>query len=306
MRSDLASRGGELKSYETRADSWFKHAQPESRIFEAGIKPVIVRFYVSTGSTRQVRASVRLVPQGETYVDVISRVDQNLLGQTDGEVNSSSCKRNATNYSSCLKHAMENSWSVFMAGKPEYNFLPLNPFFLDYHRHEYNGSVIQGSIAVINSTLLGLEKARFTSVKPYFKKDIFRLELDMRVPEMIYEGDSKIEGNLIGFKLSDKGHFKITIGDVRIRWITTGHMANDRWIIEYVFINPTVETMKIHLDNFYEGSKELDELAMDFVNNNWQILYQTMIPVASQVWNTRLTDYCNRFFSKVFFTKVFP
>ncbi|EZA52942.1 hypothetical protein X777_07412, partial [Ooceraea biroi] len=211
-----------------------------------------------------------------------------------------SCKRNATNYSSCLKHAMENSWSVFMAGKPEYNFLPLNPFFLDYHRHEYNGSVIQGSIAVINSTLLGLEKARFTSVKPYFKKDIFRLELDMRVPEMIYEGDSKIEGNLIGFKLSDKGHFKITIGDVRIRWITTGHMANDRWIIEYVFINPTVETMKIHLDNFYEGSKELDELAMDFVNNNWQILYQTMIPVASQVWNTRLTDYCNRFFSKGF------
>ncbi|KAL6422469.1 hypothetical protein ACFW04_010637 [Cataglyphis niger] len=152
----------------------------------------------------------------------------------------------------------------------------------------------------------GLKIIRFSNIKSHFLDDVFRLEIDTQVPRLFIDGDCEAEGRIGGFRMGGKGHFNLTLEDIRGTWDLTGHVVNDTWTVEHFRFLPTVGNMKIYLNNLFNNNNELNDLAMFFVNEYWPTLYRAMLPITSKNWDSWLTDLSNRLFSKVSFSKLFP
>ncbi|XP_050463231.1 uncharacterized protein LOC126857635 isoform X1 [Cataglyphis hispanica] len=216
------------------------------------------------------------------------------------------CKQNSSNYSACLKNALEELWPQLVEGLPEINFPPLDPFFYDYSKAVFNRGQIYGEINVFNITITGIRKTHFLVIRPYIYDDKYRFEIDVEVPRLVIDGDCNAIGSLGGIRMGGKGHFNLTLEDIRGTWDLTGHVVNDTWTVEHFRFLPTVRNMKIYLNNLFDNNKELNDLAMFFVNEYWPTLYRAMLPITSKNWDSWLTGLSNRLFSKVSFSKLFP
>lgn len=49
-----------------------------------------------------------------------------------------------------------------------------------------------------------------------------------------------------------------------------------------------------------------DRAALVFVNEYWPLIYRGMLPHMMDLWDEYLTEFTNRFFSKIPFSTVFP
>ncbi|XP_076238390.1 circadian clock-controlled protein daywake [Calliopsis andreniformis] len=216
------------------------------------------------------------------------------------------CNKDSSDFSSCLRLAIQESWPTFVQGIPELDLPALDPFYLDQHTSEFGNGELRGKVTAKDVQTYGLAKARFLSVKPEMSGDFFRLEIDLEIPKVLCEGDYKAEGSLGSFRVGGKGFFNVSMEDLRITWDITGHVVNDRWVVEHFNIAPNVGSMKIWFSDLFNGNDELNRAALVFANEYWPIIYRGMMPQMLQIWDSHFTEFVNRFFSKIPFSTLFP
>lgn len=216
------------------------------------------------------------------------------------------CKRNAVDYSACLKGALEEAWPRFSAGIPEYDFPSVDPFVVDYAKVELNSDLIHGELIISNLTAHGLSKAHFSDVRTHLFDDVFGLEIDVQIPKLFIKGAVKLNGSLNIFRLLSEGYFNLTVHDVKGTWNIPGHVVNDTWIVERYQIAPSVGKFKVYYDSSLETNKEFYNIVVNFINEFWPAVYRAVLPFLSNTWDPWLADRANKFFSKVPFSKVFP
>lgn len=51
----------------------------------------------------------------------------------------------------------------------------------------------------------------------------------------------------------------MTLEDVRDTWIASGFVKDDTWNIEHFRMSPVFKKLKVHLDNVFEGSREMSK-----------------------------------------------
>ncbi|CAL1686749.1 unnamed protein product [Lasius platythorax] len=238
-------------------------------------------------------------------LNIFSIVTSILCRAEDLALPVTTCKRNSTDYSTCLKVALEESWPQFLEGLPEFDFPRLNPFLYKYTKFVFNRNGIYGEIIGKNITLFGLPITRFLDVRPHFLDDVFRLEIDIQIPRVFAHGYATGEINLLGIRGSGTGQVNLTINEIRQTWHITGHVKNDTWTIEHFQITITIERMKVHLSGFFDDSKEFTDLLEAFINEYWPPIFRVVTPVVIEVLDPMLTDLTNRLFSKVSFSEVF-
>ncbi|EGI59214.1 hypothetical protein G5I_12641, partial [Acromyrmex echinatior] len=215
------------------------------------------------------------------------------------------CKRNSDDYSACLKQTMEEIWSRVVTGLPEFDIPSVDPLSIKNYKFVMNSGNVHGELILLNSTITGLSKLRILNIRTYFLDDIFYLESDINIPRISSKGSVNINGNLNALRIANEGPFNLTANDVNGTWDMTGHVVNDTWIVEHVRVLPAVKKLKLYFDLF-QDNKEINNIAVNFVNEFWPPLYRVMLPVTSEVWDPWLTDLVNKLFSKVSFSKVFP
>ncbi|XP_067214445.1 uncharacterized protein [Linepithema humile] len=214
------------------------------------------------------------------------------------------CKRNSVNFDDCLKTAIEEAWPQFIKGLPEFDFPPLEPINYESGTAIYEGGVIHAVVNVTNFIGEGLPQTHFLAVKSHFSDQIFHLEIDTQIPKITGSGDIVGRGNVAGFPINGKGPFNLSMEDLETKWIIKGPVANDIWTVEDFYAAPSIKKVRIYFD-LIRGNKELNDLAVNVVNEFWPSLYRIVIPAAAKAWNPWLCDLTNRFFSKVSFTKIF-
>ncbi|KZC13432.1 Circadian clock-controlled protein, partial [Dufourea novaeangliae] len=216
------------------------------------------------------------------------------------------CKKDADDFSSCLRLAIQESWPTFMEGLPDFEIPPLDPYYIETHSMNYNNGQMRGAMSASDAHIYGLSNARFLSVKPELSDDFFRLEVDVEFPKLLLDGYYKADGNLGSFKIGGKGFFNVSMGDVRTTWDISGHVTDDRWVVEHFKFVPEVGDMKIWFNGLFNGNEEMNKAALYFVNEYWPMVYRSLLPKLMEAWDTDLTEFVNRFFSKIPFSAVFP
>lgn len=216
------------------------------------------------------------------------------------------CKKDSDDFASCLRLAIQEAWPTFVQGLPELDMPPLDPYYVDHHSAEYNSGSMRGKMSATDIRTYGIAKARFLSVKPELTDDFFRLDIDLDLPKILIEGDYNADGSVGNFKIGGTGSFNVSLDDVRCTWGISGHVANDRWVVEHFIVTPEVGHLKIWFSDLFNGNDQMNQAAMLFVNEYWPIVYRGMLPKLVEMWDPHLTEITNRLFSKIPFSKVFP
>ncbi|XP_070156096.1 protein takeout-like [Polyergus mexicanus] len=214
------------------------------------------------------------------------------------------CKRNSTDYSTCLKAAVKEAWPRFVEGLPEFDFPRLDPILYKDGKVIFNKNGINAE-ANVNATVFGLALTRILDVRPHFLDDVFRLEIDIITPKMFIHSYVSGQANLFGMRARGTGNLNITMHENRVTHDIIGYVKNDTWTVQHHRIIMTVERIKFHLSDFFDGSKELNDILEDFINEYWPPIYRELAPTIFEVIDPFLVNIDNRFFSKVSFSKVF-
>ncbi|XP_018049396.1 PREDICTED: circadian clock-controlled protein-like isoform X2 [Atta colombica] len=229
-----------------------------------------------------------------------------LTAAQDFELPIQTCKRDADDYSSCLRLAIQEAWPNFVPGIPKLDLPVLDPYFTDHERTIYETNDMRADITVTNVNTYGLAKAQFLAVRPQHSDNYFKLEFDVDLPKILIEGNYKADGSLGTFQIGGEGFFNISMEDIKCTWIMEGSVANDRWTLEHFHLNPEVGKMQVWFSDMFNGNEELNNAAMKFVNEYWPTLYRSMLPFLAKNWDEHLTEISNRIFSKISFSKTFP
>ncbi|XP_067209574.1 uncharacterized protein [Linepithema humile] len=194
-----------------------------------------------------------------------------------------------------------------MIGLPEFDFPPLDPLIYEYGNAILDSGIIYGMINASNFVINGLAKTRFLGARSYFVNEVFRLELDIQIPQIAAFDEIDSVGTLGGFRMGGHGYVNVTLEGIQATWIIEGHVTNDTWTVEDFNSTPSVKKMKLHFEDLFgKGNKKLNALVMTFVNEFWPVLLRVTTPIGVQTLNPWLCNLVNRFFLKVSFTKIFP
>ncbi|XP_011337406.1 uncharacterized protein LOC105279374 [Ooceraea biroi] len=216
------------------------------------------------------------------------------------------CHRDATDYSTCLRDAIQEAWPRFVPGLPDFNFPPIDPAFYDHHNVTYDSGELHIFTHGINNTVSGLGDARFLDVKAYFTDNIFQLEIDMQIPQFTVDGISDVIGEVGPFRVNSTGHYKLVATDNLMRWHILGPVVNDRWIVERFILSPRrIKKVETYLTGFLD-SEEFSKLLQDFANEYWPSLLRVVAPAMLKSLEPIYVENTNRLFSNVPFSKVFP
>ena len=216
------------------------------------------------------------------------------------------CKRDSDDFASCLRLAIQEAWPTFIEGLPDFDIPPLDPYYVDSYSTEYKNGQLRGKLSGTDVRTYGLAKARFLSVQPEMTDDFFRLEIDLELPKLLLDGNYEAEGSLDTFKLGGQGFFNMSMEDVRCSWDITGHVVNDRWVIEHFRLLPKVGKMRVYFSDLFHGNEQLNRAALIFVNEYWPLIFRGILPKMMDLWDEFLTEFTNRFFSRIPFSTVFP
>lgn len=216
------------------------------------------------------------------------------------------CKHESSDYSSCLRLAIQESWLSFVKGIPELGLPVLDPMEVDMMENHYSAGDVQGRFVLRNVKTYGLAKANFLAVRPYRSDNIMNLEIDLEIPKVFIDGDCKAEGSVAHYKIGGKGYFNTSMEGVSITWGLEGRIENDRWVIQHFHVYPEVQHMQVYFTDLF-GNEDMNKAVLNFVNEYWPVLYKGMLPTVEKHWDYHLTDFVNRLiFSKISASKTFP
>ncbi|XP_067214454.1 uncharacterized protein [Linepithema humile] len=214
------------------------------------------------------------------------------------------CKRNSVNFDDCLKTAIQEAWPQFVKGLPEFDFPPLDPFFYEYGKAVFDRGLVDGVANVSNFIGEGYAKTRFLGVRSHFADKVFRLNINVQIPKLTGSGELEAKGTIIGYRISGKGPFNVTMEGLQVEWIIKGHVTNDTWTVEDFYATPTIKKITLYFDIL--DNKEFNDVVVKGINVFSSLLYPVMLPAGVKMLNPWMCDLANRFFSKVSFTKIFP
>ncbi|XP_072763889.1 protein takeout [Anoplolepis gracilipes] len=229
-----------------------------------------------------------------------------LVAAQDLELPVQTCKRDAADYTSCLRLAMQEAWPTFVAGVPKLELPPLDPYFLEHQHTVYETGDLRADITVKNVNIYGLAKCHFLAVRPHHSDDFFKLEVDLELPKMLIEGNFKANGAYGALQIGGEGTFNISLEDIKDTWNIQGPVANDRWTLEHFILTPEIGKIQVWFSDMFNGNEQLNAVALQFVNEYWPSLYREMLPFLSKNLDEYLTELGNRVLSKVSFSKTFP
>ncbi|KAL6422466.1 hypothetical protein ACFW04_010635 [Cataglyphis niger] len=137
-------------------------------------------------------------------ISILSFATIVLCGAEEFTLPVTTCKRNSTDYSTCLKEAVEEAWPRFVEGLPEFDFPRLDPILYKDGRIVLNRSLIYAEGNVINATIFGFALSHFLDVRSHFLDDVFRLEMDMLIPKIIIYSYIDGQSNLFGLRTNGR------------------------------------------------------------------------------------------------------
>ncbi|XP_050548370.1 uncharacterized protein LOC126910012 [Daktulosphaira vitifoliae] len=136
------------------------------------------------------------------------------------------------------------------------------------------------------------------------------LEVDFYMPKVISTGNFKAEGKIGEIPIMGKGFFNVSSYDVTGTWALKGDtikLDGQRHMrIKDVGMKLDIGDMKIYATNLINGSPELSQMALSFVNQFWRVIFQVMMPFAEEAFEKITKPVLNQVFLEIPYDQLFP
>ncbi|CAO1325915.1 unnamed protein product [Diamesa serratosioi] len=213
------------------------------------------------------------------------------------------CKLNDPKRDECIKDSIQTFLPETHNSFPNINLSSMDPFNYESGKYEYKQTArIQGSISVKNTKLYGLSRAQVRGVKSNITDKIMDLDIDIFWPRVFCEGLYKGEALFNEIRFASKGTFNLTMKNVvttlKLKGSVVSVDGEDYMKMSSFDSVPTVGEMKVSATGLFPDP-QLNQVAIDFVNQYWPIMYEEMLPETRKAWEPIVLGILNKFFLTV-------
>ncbi|XP_034247582.1 circadian clock-controlled protein-like [Thrips palmi] len=172
----------------------------------------------------------------------------------------------------CMVKSLEKLFPVMVKGIPAYDIPVLDP--IEVGTVDYSTKDLK--MVTKNAVMKGL----FTNSKIVLVEadpDKFSLRVNMKVPEIVNEGEYELGGKLLMMPVSGAGHFTLKYTDVSLDLAFSGkgetRDGKTYMVLEDVKVVLVPGGLEAKVENLFNGNKELSDNFHKFVNENWKEIF---------------------------------
>lgn len=205
------------------------------------------------------------------------------------------CPKADANLNTCITNSLEKFLPLMKKGIPQFDIPVLDPLVL---------GDMDFSTKDLKMIYKGAKMSKlFTDYKIVlveFDPDKYTMRMNLKVPEVISEGEYELNGKLMVMPVVGKGGFTLTYQDVSFDLTFLGK-AKTKDGKPYMELNEAKVVFQpgnliVKVDNLFNGNKELSDNFHKFVNENWRDIFNEF---KDKIWGSMAA------FFKQTFTKMF-
>lgn len=218
------------------------------------------------------------------------------------------CRTTDPNYDQCTIQSLNALRPKLIKGIPKLKIPSVEPMIVPQILIQQGSGPVSIDSKFTNQKFHGI--TNYTIVKANVEPSKYRIELDVSLPWLFVEGDYSIKGQMLVLPISGNGDSWSNYTDVTGKLIINGHPENRNGkkyfnLDEFKF-SINVKKATIHMNNLFNGNKQLGDSMNTFMSENWEALFQELKPVVDESISALLKDIAVKVFNKFTFDELFP
>ncbi|XP_017052726.1 protein takeout isoform X2 [Drosophila ficusphila] len=197
------------------------------------------------------------------------------------------------------------------SGIKQLGLIPLDPLHIKKFKIARNPhSPVNIDLSFHEVDLLGLQQAVAKRVSG-FKSDLGHpIELVMSVPEIVVKGPYSVDGRVLILPITGKGNAEIKLMKTKVRALIKFRRVSKgdhQTFAEVVDIKVDIDPAHVtyHLENLFNGQKDLSENMHVLINENWQDIFTELKPGIGEAFALIAKAVLDRIFGKLPLEQLF-
>lgn len=198
----------------------------------------------------------------------------------------------------------------FSQGIPALNIPPIEPMQIDSVAVDHSGATSSFNLrsSFKNSRIHGLSTSVVVKTAAKFKK--FIMKSDAYTERLDFVGSYKMSGQILVLPIVGEGFANVSMNQLTTRHEIFGEYYKGSDENTYVNITNYIikfkpKWVKFRFDNLFNGDKVLGDTMNNFMNNNWEVVFQGLIPGYELKFGEKFKSVANILFSQVPFDLIF-
>nr|XP_016927156.1 protein takeout isoform X1 [Drosophila suzukii] len=197
------------------------------------------------------------------------------------------------------------------SGIKELGLIPLDPlrikkFTIGRNPH----SPVNIDLSFHDADLLGLHQAVAKRASG-FTSDLSRpIELIMEVPEVVVRGPYSVDGRILILPIAGKGNAEIRLKKTKVhafikfKRVSKGEHQTFAEVVD-IKVEVTPQHVSYHLENLFNGQKDLSENMHALINENWRDIFNELKPGIGEAFGLIAKSVVDRIFGKLSLEQLF-
>ncbi|XP_069682357.1 protein takeout-like [Periplaneta americana] len=218
------------------------------------------------------------------------------------------CKRTDPQLNDCIKETLEDLRPKLSAGIAQLQIPSVKPMIIP------KISVIQGSGPVsIDSSFTNTHVdgiTNFVIKKVNADVDNYRIDIEVDIPFLYVYGDYQINGKVLVLPIQGSGdswsNYTEVTGTIKLTGSKDVRDGKEYMKLDDLKFGMEVKHAIVHMNNLFNGNKELGDAMNDFMSKNWEVVFQELKPVVDEAISVILKDIARKVFEKFPMADLFP
>lgn len=218
------------------------------------------------------------------------------------------CKRNNPDLDKCIVDVLNGFSSSVKKGFPDLKIPSLDPLFVSEIKVLQGNGPVSIDSTFTNQKFHGISNYKIERAK--INLSTGRMEFDVSLPWLYVDGDYNIKGQVLILPIRGNGdswsNYTSVTGTAVLSGKTVQRSAKDYYSLENVDFDISVEKATIHMNNLFNGNKELGDAMNKFMTDNWTAVFKELKPVINETIETIIKDIAAKLFQKYSLNELFP
>uniref|UniRef100_A0A1B6CP84 Protein takeout n=1 Tax=Clastoptera arizonana TaxID=38151 RepID=A0A1B6CP84_9HEMI len=218
------------------------------------------------------------------------------------------CERKDNDFSTCVVKSMNAMRQKLKNGLPELKIASLDPMFVPKIQITQGSGPVKIDSVLTNQVFHGLSNYKIIKANIDFDRSI--MTFDLTLPYLYVEGDYKIDGQILLLPVQGSGDSWSNYTTVFATGVLKGHpvkkSGKEFLHLDDMKVDLKVKKGVIHMNNLFNGNKELGDAMNKFMTDNWEIVFQELKPAVQQVIELLCKDIALKVLSRYSLEDMFP
>uniref|UniRef100_A0A1B6L2D3 Uncharacterized protein n=1 Tax=Graphocephala atropunctata TaxID=36148 RepID=A0A1B6L2D3_9HEMI len=214
------------------------------------------------------------------------------------------CKRNNPHLEDCILDSIEKLRPKLKTGIPELDVPGMEPLVLPVVDMSRGGLRARGT----NVTVRGASNFKVTSLKADLNNTKFYIGI--KIPFLSFDAQYEVNTRILVVPLKGKGPIKANATDVVGNAVLKGRKIerDGDTYVDYneLKLNLDISNYNVHLDNLFNGNKELGDAVNLALNDNKREFMEALRPVVEKITSSVLLEIAKKITRNFTYDELFP